>query len=126
MDRLQFRNVNRLAFRLEVADLSRNHALARTQCVRETYDCLIEAGRFEMVARSDRLEGKSQQGVSCKNRHGFAELPMARESATAEVVVIHRRKVIMDQRVGMSELQGRSDADDWAMVLVVNGIRGDA
>ena len=46
-----------------------------------------------------------EQSVTCEDRRCFIESLVAGRFAAAQVVVIHARKVIMDERVGMDHLK---------------------
>ena len=50
------------------------------------------------------------QGISRKNCVGFAKFNMAGRQAAAQIVIIHRRQIIMHQGVGMNafDRRGRS------------------
>ena len=45
----------------------------------------------------DDLERQRQQGVPGQNRHRFAELFVIGGPAPAEIIIIHRRQIIMNQ-----------------------------
>ncbi|MNP62506.1 hypothetical protein D3C76_1577950 [compost metagenome] len=47
------------------------------------------------------------QGVARQNRVSFPKFDMAGWLPTAQIVVIHRWQVVMDQRIGMDALHRR-------------------
>ena len=55
-------------------------------------------------ARHD-VKGERQQCVAGKNRSRIIECFMHRRSSAAEVVVVHRRQIVMHQRIAMDELK---------------------
>ena len=50
------------------------------------------------------LEGAGLQGIAGQNRRGLVELLMGRGFAPSQIVVVHRRKVVMNQRIGVQHL----------------------
>ena len=56
--------------------------------------------RSRLVAADD-LEGQRLQGVAREDGCGFVELAVAGRPAAAQVVVVHGRQVVVDQRVGV-------------------------
>ena len=58
------------------------------------------------MSRGENLEGLRQQGIAGQNRRRFAELGMAAGPAAAQVVVVHRRQVVVDQRIGVNHFHG--------------------
>ena len=56
-------------------------------------------------ARHD-VKGERQQRVAGKNRSRIIECFMHCRSSSAEVIVIHRRQIVMHQRIAMDELKG--------------------
>jgi hypothetical protein len=70
------------------------------------------AGQFHAHNRSrgrgvtfaQGFKGQCLQRIPGQDRQGFAELHMARGQPAAEVVVVHRREVVVDQRIGMDHL----------------------
>src|SRR5439155_740617 len=53
----------------------------------------------------DQAEGERQEPVAGQDRHRLAEDLVAGRPPTAEVVVVHRGKVVVDQRVGVDTLE---------------------
>ena len=64
------------------------------------------------------VEGERQQRVAGKDRRRLVEGLVHGRPAAAEVVVVHRRQVVMDEAVGMDAFQRRRGADD-ALVMAV-------
>lgn len=54
----------------------------------------------------DRGERLGEKSVSGEDGNGFPEDAVAGGSSPAEVVIIHARKIVMDQRVGVNALDG--------------------
>ena len=55
--------------------------------------------------RRERLECQREQRVARQDRHGFAEDFVGSELAAAVIVVIERRQIVVDQRIGVDEFQ---------------------
>ena len=47
-----------------------------------------------------------EEGVAGQDGHGLSEDLVARRSTPAEVVVVHGREVVVDEGVGMDQLEG--------------------
>ena len=56
------------------------------------------------VPRHD-VKGERQQRVAGKNRSRIIECFMHRRSSAAEAVIVHRRQIVMYQRIAMDELE---------------------
>ena len=57
------------------------------------------------------LHGKSEQSVARQDRHGFAEDLVAGWFAAAEIVVIQRGKIVVDERISVDHLERASRLD---------------
>jgi hypothetical protein len=49
-------------------------------------------------------EGRGQQSVSSKNRRRLVELLVAGRSAAAQIAIVHRRQVVMNEGISMDHL----------------------
>ena len=49
-------------------------------------------------------EGLRVEAVAGEDRHALAELHVAGRLAAAQLIVVHRRQVVVDQRVGVDQL----------------------
>ena len=58
------------------------------------------------------VEGQRQQRVAGEDRRRLVEGLVDRRPAAAEVVVVHRRQVVMDEAVGMDAFERRGGGDD--------------
>ncbi len=103
MNVFQRRSVHRLATRLHIGDLPADHPINSAGGRADFGDDLDPSGSFERSAR-ERLKSPRQQSVPRENSHRFPEYLMTRRLAAAQIVVIERRQVVMDQRIGMYEL----------------------
>ena len=102
--------VGRLAFAFQIGHLPGNHAAHGAGSGGQ----LGDEAHFGAVRDSEpgkRFEGQGEKRVSGQNRHGFAEHLMTGELAAAVVVVIESRQVVVDQRIGVDELQGAGGGD---------------
>ncbi len=61
--------------------------------------------RHAGAAQGHHLEGRGEQGVTGQDRVGFAIHLVVGGPAATEVVVVHGRQVVMDQRHGVDHLQ---------------------
>ena len=52
------------------------------------------------------LEGNGEQGIARENGDAVAENFVTRRAATAEIVVIHARQIIVNERVGVDAFHG--------------------
>jgi hypothetical protein len=57
----------------------------------------------------DNLEGQSVQAVAGEDRRRLAEGLVSGRLAAAEVVVVHRRQIVMDQRIDVNRFDGGGD-----------------
>ena len=64
------------------------------------------------VEAGQHLEGAGLQGVAGQNRDGFAEGHVAGGLAAAQVVVIERGQIVVDERIGVQHLDGRAQPFD--------------
>jgi len=58
------------------------------------------------LGAGDRGEGFGEEPIASKYGHRFAENAVVSGATAAEVVVIHARKVVMDQGVGVDAFDG--------------------
>ena len=63
------------------------------------------------LRRRHRLEGKGEEGIADQDRRRLVEGDMAGRLAAAEVVVIHRRQVVVNQGIGVHHLDGGGGVD---------------
>jgi hypothetical protein len=54
----------------------------------------------------DDFKRQREQGIPGQNRQGFAKLLVTGRAAAAEIIIVHRGQIIVDQRVGMHHFQG--------------------
>ena len=52
----------------------------------------------------DHLEGPREQCIAGENRCRFVEFDVARRQSAPQVVIVHRRQIIMDQRIAVHHL----------------------
>ena len=66
---------------------------------------------------SDEADGLGEQRVARQDRRVLAERAVARRPPAAQVVVVHRRQVVVDQRVGVDQLKrGRCGKQFFGLV----------
>ncbi len=90
-----------LARRLTVKHLPARHASpARMACQTEherTSDSRVRMGR----GMGEDFEGQCQQGIAGQDRGGLVKGLMNGRTSAPQIVIIHRRQVVMDERVTM-------------------------
>ncbi len=62
-------------------------------------------GQLAVADPGQRSEGEGLQGVAGENRGGLVKGSMAGRAATSQIVVVHCRQVIVDERVGVQHFQ---------------------
>src|ERR1700733_12837956 len=67
-------------------------------------------------SKSQSVKRQRQQRITRQNRHRFAEHFVVRWLPAAQIVVIQRRQVIMDQRIGVNKFQRAADLHRAALV----------
>jgi hypothetical protein len=103
MDVAQVLLRNSLPLPFQVRYLARDQ-LKRTRSHRQfPYLCLMRVAlRFRPL--NQHLEGMRQQRVPRQDRDPLAEDLMAGRLSAPEIIVIHRRQVIVDERIGVNAL----------------------
>ena len=100
----------RLGF--EIERLAADHA-AEPGGAGEHDDQIGAHRRIGMGRRvGDDVEGIGQQPVAGQNGGGLVEGLVDGGTATAQIVVVHRRQVVMDQRIAMDHFQRASRAEN--------------
>ena len=99
--------------RLQIQRLSADHARSarRFGDDRDRRELAPRELGFGDKRRGNGLAGKEreclgQQAVAGENRHAFAKDHVCRRPSAPQRVVVHRRKIVMDERVGMDQLDG--------------------
>ena len=86
----------------------------------------IDADRAEEVAReiaagggsasahaldvsdpAEHFKSQRQQRIAGKNRHRFTESFVTRRPSSAQIVIVQRRQIVMNQRVGVDQFECR-------------------
>ena len=62
------------------------------------------------VGAGQNLEGKGEQRVPGKDRRRLIEGDVARRTTAPHVVIVHRRQIVVDQRIGMDHFDRRAGA----------------
>ena len=95
------------AGRGEVECLAARHA-RRSARAREQADHLdarrIGDARHRLVR--EQVEGEHLQRVAGEDRRRLVERPVRRRPAATQVVVVHRGQVVVDERIGVDQLDG--------------------
>ena len=62
--------------------------------------------RRRLDLAGQHLERQRQQGIAGQNRRGLVERLVAGGPATPQIVVVHGRQIVVDQRIGVDHLDG--------------------
>ena len=74
----------------------------------ECRDELAAHRRIAMrVGIGQHLEGSGQQAVAGEHRGRLVEFLVAGRAAAAQIAVVHRRQIVMDERIGVDHLDRR-------------------
>ena len=111
MDGFEQLRVGRFAFAFEIGDLAADHAADGAAGGGEFGDQarLARVGRVEL---GEHLEGEGEQRIAGEDRHGVAEDFVVGELAAAVIVVIERGQIVVDQRVGVDQLERAGGGGD--------------
>ena len=111
---------NRFFFVGNIKKLSTNHA-ERTSCLCQQRDQTEPnfRGRTGKPVAADQLKSICQQTITSKNGLSFAKLSVAGRLTSAEVVVVHCRQIVMNQRIGMNALQGAGSRQELERILAM-------
>ena len=102
MDRLQVGLIASTLLGLDIEHFAADKS-ERTRSMGESPDASGDLTGI-VAATSKDLETEGKEGVSGKNRHGFAELDMARWSPAAQIVVVDGGEVVVDEAEAMNQL----------------------
>ena len=109
MDVLYCRQINILApFTLHIDNLTADHSVG-TGTGRNLMDHCQQTGRVTTGCEAGitgQLEGFRQKCVSGQNRQRLSEDLMIGRIAAPEIIVIHGRQVVVDQRICVNHLHG--------------------
>ena len=109
------RLVLRSAFGGDIEHLAAGHA-AEPGCLSQSAGKLNpDVGRDGEVGED--LKGERQEGIAGKDRGRLVEGLVNGRPSAAEVVVVHRRQVVMDEAVAMEAFERRGGFDDGAAGL---------
>ena len=93
----------------EIERLAAGHA-ADPGGAREAGDELEARRRRQRLSRrGEDIEGERQQAVAGKDGGRLVERPVDRRLAAPQIVVVHRRKIVMDQRIAVHAFERRRD-----------------
>src|ERR1700747_469699 len=107
MNVLQHLWVDRFAFGFDVGDLAANHSIDGA-C---SGGNLCKDGSAAICGGGSCTNGfkcQSQKSIAREDGDGFAEFLVASRFATAEVIVVQRRQIIVDQGVSVDKFHAAS------------------
>ena len=93
------------AFRGEIEHLAAGHAAETRRARQFRHQCDAHARVGMHLGARHNIEGKSQQRVAGENCGGFVESFVNGRAAAPQVVVVHRRQIVMHQRVAVQALE---------------------
>ena len=123
MDVLQRLRVGMHVLGLQVHDLAADHAADGAGGVRDLGDDGHARLRRTLQARQ-HLVGVGLQRVAGKDGRRLAKSFVAGGTAAAQVVVVERRQVVVDERVGVQHLQRRAQFLDAGGNAALDHLRG--
>ena len=91
-----------------VEELAADHALS-AGCRHELAHGRDHVRRLALLQVEREAQRLREQSVAREDRHVLAERDVAGRLAAAELVVVHRREVVVDQRVGVDHLDRRGE-----------------
>ncbi len=112
MDILQHLRRGPSVLGFQINDLSADHAIQRSCAACDLLDNPHPCLRRTFQPRQN-LVGLGLQRVSRQNRERFPEHLVAGRTAAPQIVVIQRRKIVVDQRVSVQHLQRRAQFLDF-------------
>ena len=80
----------------QIQNLTRDHSRRRPRSTAKGRDRFEQTFGWKSVASRDDLKGQCQKRIAGEYRHRFAELFMARRFSATEVIVVHRRQIVVD------------------------------
>ena len=90
-----------LSRRLQVNHLPSHHPSYRPDGMGEFMNDLQGALRSPIARAGNGFKGQRQQSVAGKNRGGLAENHVGSGLAAPQVVIVERRQIVVNQRVGV-------------------------
>ncbi len=101
-----------LAHRVQVDGLPARHAARAARGGEELDHLQLRVGPLREAVVGEELEGEALQRVARKQCRGLVEFHVAGGLAAPQHVVVHARKVVVDERVGVDHLdRGRGDLE---------------
>src|SRR5690606_11159377 len=67
--------------------------------------------RFDVRERKNGIPAQEREGIARENRRSLAVDLMIRRSSAAKIIVIHRGKVVVDERVGVGHFDGGAEPE---------------
>ena len=107
MDVLQHFDIGFGVFGLKIDDLPTDHALDRARAVRDLFDD-AHPGFSRAAQPRQHFVGLGLQRVSRQDSDGFAENFVAGGPAPAQIIVVERGQIVMNQRIGVQHFERRA------------------
>ena len=100
----------------KVKHLAADHSVG-TSRLRQLGDKIASNPRIGMCRRVGKhAERPGEQRIACKNRRGLVELYVTRRKSTTHIIIVHGRKIVVDQRIAVNHLDCRRDPQSAGFV----------
>ena len=118
MDRFQQFGRRRLPFTLDVVYLAADHASdGAGSCGQLVGQRNAPFGR-DLDSRK-HLKGERQQSIAGENCHSVAENFVTRRTSAAQVIVVERRQIVVNQRICVDQLQSAGCVRDTLAIALL-------
>ena len=127
VDVLERRKIDVFVFGLDIEHLTAHHphvAGAIGQFLNQP-DLARRVAALHQIRTAAEIERHRQQRVAGQDRHRFAIDLVIRRLPAPEVVVVHRRQVVVNERVGMDQFQRAGDRHQSRRGLTHRFCRGN-
>ena len=108
MNAAELRSRHRHALALEIGDLAGNQLRVTGRLGQFAHKTVlfVALGGLGLVGQ---LEGQGKQRVPGEHRDAFTVNDVIRRHAPTQIVVVHPRQIVVDQRVGVDALDGGAE-----------------
>ena len=103
------------ALGLEVEHLAAAHAFPTGGAGEAEHQLGADGGIGVGIRTSQNFEREGQQPIAGQNCGRLVELLVDRRQAAAQVVVVHRGQIVMDQRIAMDALERGRDVQRFRL-----------
>ena len=115
--------IEALMLRDQVQHLAADHAVPAGRLGQRRHQLAADVGVLVGRRIGQHLEGEGQQPVAGQDGGRLVELAVAGRTAAPQFAIVHRRQIVVDQRIAVDHLDGRGDADGAVPVDAEKGGR---